>query len=147
VARGRRGALPRGPSRADVEPPELRVPLRRGARVELQLRERAGGEPARPSGRLVYAVPVERDHLIADAPADACTHRVNGVELRIDDPELTRLRFALDGSGRAVLDGLRPGSYRLRAFPAGVDFEPERFVVPRPDGEPLVATFRETDAH
>ncbi len=127
-----------------VSVPELPSPhpyevlLQKGAEVDFQLVDVSTGQKVRPADHLVYVVPeAKRDLIRQPAEGERAYHRINGVEVLIEDPELGGRRLKLREEGKAVQGGLEPGRYYLMAFPPDLVLEPASFTIPRAADEPL----------
>lgn len=129
-------AVPEVPSAHPVE-----VFLERGAELGFQFIDASTGEGARPADHLVYAVPEGKRDLIRQPVGDELSHRINGVRVVIQDPELNGRRLPLSGKGTAEQQALEPGRYLLMVFPPDLALEPAAFTIPRVGGgaevEPL----------
>ena len=118
---------------ADGNADPHRVEFVRG--VEVAIEVAAGAELSEKERRNHLFFLLEESQLDAVAgpfprQGGPSNHRINGINMRLDEPGLIQQMVQFDSAGRAALRGLRPGRYRVVAFPADVQFAPVSFDVP-----------------
>jgi hypothetical protein len=117
--------------------PPVEIALTRGSDVRLRLVDDATGEPGRPDGHQVFVVPEAKRHLIRDGQDGQSNHRLNGVSLQIDDPEVRARWTRVPSHGEITVRGLAPGRHVVLAFPDDLVLEPDTIDVPRSGDEAL----------
>ncbi|HEX5052689.1 MAG TPA: carboxypeptidase regulatory-like domain-containing protein [Planctomycetota bacterium] len=107
-------------------PEPIEVLLERGVQVRVEL---VGASPAGDDMKdhLLFLLHSSQLDLVRGPFAEQggpSNHRINGINMWIGEPGLMHQLLSLKDDGAAVLKGLLPGSYCLRAFPDEFVFTP-----------------------
>lgn len=111
------------------EPPLVEIALDPGVACKLQLK---GDVPARlyQEPRLILLLHEEQDARGPFEQRQSSHDRIQGLNVWLGEPGLRQQAVHFDRTrGAAFVEGLRPGRYRLQAFPADLRFEPEEFLL------------------
>ncbi len=99
-----------------------------------------GAEPEDLRGHLLFLVREEEQGSIEGPFAEqgpGVNHRINGIWMRLERPTLLTQMLEVGADGHALVPGLSPGRYHLRAYPDDFAFEPEAFDLPATGEEPI----------
>ena len=115
----------------EPNPSAIPIELVGGVEVVLEVEDHGAFAKARKDHLVFLLERSQLGHLRGPFPNQAppSNHRINGVCMRVAQPGLLNQMVYPDETGRAAFTGLRPGRYRLVAFPSNLTFTPSEFGV------------------